>query len=635
MTTIPQDVQVVIAVVAVLVLLASFKLWARLFGMVTIPDDAIGIVYKKWVLFGSNRSLPDGHVVALRGEPGLQATTLAPGVHFRLWPWQYSVTKTKFTSVPSGKIGLVEAIDGAPLSAGQVLGRYKECDLFQNVAEFMANGGQRGPQLCVLPPGLYRINTGVFKVTTADQTIVKNNMVGIVTTKEGKSLPTTEIAGAEIDGHNSFQDADAFVDKGGFKGLQEQVILAGKYNLSPLFCSVEEVPMTTVPIAHVGVVISYVGKTGKDLTGDEFEHGNLVSRGERGVWIEPYDPGRYPINPYTHKVEMVPTANVVLNWATGKTEAHMLDKDLCTITVRSKDGFKFNLDVSQIIHVPRKEAPKVIARFGSMQNLVTQVLEPTIGNYFRNSAQDASVIEFLQERSKRQEAAKTQISGALKEYNVGAEDTLIGDITPPEELMKPLTQKKVAETEQATYAAQKITEETRKTLQQARAEADTQASVVTAQRKVEISTFDASASVERSKGDAKSKTIQAEADANIVKIVAEAEANRKTIAAKADANSKTVNAQADADVTRLNGEADAARAKAVGSAEAEVIKMKTAAMDADKYAIVQVAQALANAKQPLVPAMMAGGNGGGSVIDMLLATQLKAIMPVPGAKESK
>ena len=84
------------------------------------------------------------------------------------------------------------------------------------------------------------------------------------------------------------------------------------------------------------------------------------------------------------KVELVPTTNLVLNWASAGSEAHNLDKNLSTITVRSKDGFPFNLDVSQIIHVPTTEAPKVIARFGNMVNLVSQVLEPTIGNYFRN-----------------------------------------------------------------------------------------------------------------------------------------------------------------------------------------------------------------------------------------------------------
>ena len=101
------------------------------------------------------------------------------------------------------------------------------------------------------------------------------------------------------------------------------------------------------------------------------------------------------INTYTMKMELVPTTNLVLNWANARSEAHKLDKHLSTITVRSKDGFPFNLDVAQIIHIPANEAPKVIARFGSMNNLVSQVLEPTIGNYFRNSAQDSDVICFL------------------------------------------------------------------------------------------------------------------------------------------------------------------------------------------------------------------------------------------------
>ena len=85
-----------------------------------------------------------------------------------------------------------------------------------------------------------------------------------------------------------------------------------------------------VPIAQVGVVIAYVGAEGKDVSGDAFKHGNLVSKGQRGVWAEPLDPGKYPINPYTHKVELVPTANVVLNWAVGKTESHKLDEKLST-----------------------------------------------------------------------------------------------------------------------------------------------------------------------------------------------------------------------------------------------------------------------------------------------------------------
>jgi uncharacterized membrane protein YqiK len=437
--------------------------------------------------------------------------------------------------------------------------------------------------------------------------------VGVVTAKDGTPLPTGEIAGKETPGHNMFQDGEVFIHNGGFKGLQEQVILAGRYFINPRFATVEIKPMTDVPIANVGVVIAYVGEEGVDQSGEAFKHGNLVKKGQKGVWVDPLDPGKYAINPYTHKVEVVPTANIVLNWATGKSEAHKLDERLSTITVRSWDGFTFNLDVSQIIHIPRNDAPKVIARFGTMANLVTQVLEPTIGNYFRNAAQTSDVIEFLKKRSERQAEAKLAISAALVEYNVNAIDTLIGDITPPEALMKTLTDRKIAEQEQVTYKTQQLAEETRKDLQQARAMADTQARVVDAERSVSIADFAAQSVVKQAQGAGQSKTITAEADARV-----------KTINADADARVKTVNADADAKVVIMVGNADAEKARAVGTAEADVIKMKIASMESGNYAAVQIAQALATNHIKLVPDIMAGGGADqGSLINVLLAKMLQ------------
>ena len=604
-----------ILVVVILVFLLQKLILRYVFGTVIVAKDQIGIVNKKWVLMGSHRTLPDGAIVALSGEAGLQADTLAPGIHFGLWAWQYSVTLADFTTIDKGQIGIVEARDGKPLSSGRVLARAVDCNSFQNTRQFIANGGERGPQISIIPPGTYRINTAMFTVLPAEVLEIPDNSVGIVTTKDGTQLPTGEIAGKEIPGHTLFQDGETFIRNGGFKGLQEQVILAGRYFINPRFATVEIKPMTEVPIAQVGVVIAYVGEEGQDQSGAEFKHGNLVKKGQKGVWVDPLDPGKYAINPYTHKVELVPTANIVLNWATGKSEAHKLDERLSTITVRSSDGFTFNLDVSQIIHVPRNDAPKVIARFGTMANLVTQVLEPTIGNYFRNAAQTSDVIEFLKKRSERQSEAKESITAALVEYNVNAIDTLIGDITPPEALMKTLTDRKIAEQEQVTYKTQQLAEETRKDLQQAKAMADTQARVVDAERSVSIADFAAQAVVKQAQGAGQSKTITAEADARV-----------KTINADADARVKTVNADADAKVVIMVGNADAEKARAVGTAEADVIKMKISSMESGNYAAVQIAQALASNHIKLVPDIMAGGSGGsetGGLINVLLAKMLQ------------
>jgi uncharacterized membrane protein YqiK len=572
------------AVVLVLVVIFQRQI-LRLFGVVLIPQSSIGIVDKRYAILGRNRTLAEGEIVALNGEAGIQADTLAPGLHFFLWPWQYRIKLQDFLVVPQDCIGVVEARGGIPLTEGRVLGKRVECKAFQDARAFLVGGGQRGPQITIIPPGTYRINTSVFSVTTAKVLEIPVNAVGVVTIKDGRPLNTGEIAGPEVKDHNSFQDAQAFIDAGGYKGLQEQVILAGRYFINPMFATVEIKPMTAVPIANVGVVIAYVGEPGKDVTGDAFKHGNIVSRGEKGVWNDPLDPGMYPINPYTIRVELVPTANVVLNWADGKTEAHNLDKDLSTITVRSSDGFKFNLDVSQIIHIPRPDAPKVIARFGSMVNLVTQVLEPTIGNYFRNAAQNSDVIDFLKNRQTRQGDARKSISDALQEYNVGAVDTLIGDITPPDELMKTLTDRKIADQRKVTFDSQRLAEDNRRELEKSKAMADTQASVVTAERSVTIAGFAADATIKQAEGQARAKTVNADADATVTKVTGEANAA----------------------VTKVTGDADAGKTLAVGTAEADVIKLKIASMTSDNYAVIETAKALSASGFKLVPDIVAGG----------------------------
>lgn len=565
----------------------------RLLGIAMIPDDSIGVVTKKFGIFGHTR-LPDGRVIALNKEAGFQADTLAPGLYLCYWPWQFSIEVVKFITVPQTRVGIVEARDGAPIPTGRVLAQHTESNSFQDARAFLSSGGQRGPQLDVIPPGTYRINTALFQVRIVDAVLIPGGKVGLVTTLEGEPLATNEIAGRIVDGHKSFQNAHEFMAHGGMKGLQEQVVLAGMYYLNPLFVNIELIDLIDIPIGYVGVVVSFVGAKGTDTSGAAFTHGNIVSEGQKGVWATPLDPGRYPINLRTMRVEQVPTTNIVLNWATGKSEAHQLDKNLSTITVRSGDGFTFNLDVSQIIHVSRENAPKVIARFGTMVNLVTQVLEPTIGNYFRNSAQSSDVIEFLRGRAGRQQEAAQFIMDALTKYNVQAVDTLIGDITPPEKLMETLTDRKVAEQRKITFATQQAAEEQRQEFANAKALADTREQVVTASRAAEVSKLNAEATVNRARGEAESKTINASADANVILVT---------------------------------GEATAKKTQQVGDAEAGVLKKKVDAVGSQYYALMNVVDQLAINKTALVPQISVQGgdkDGGGrpTILDALVGNLL-------------
>jgi len=67
-------------IVAILLSAVFYKSIFRLFGIVIVPEDKIGLVTKKFVLFGANKELSGDRIIATNGEAGLQSDYLAPGV---------------------------------------------------------------------------------------------------------------------------------------------------------------------------------------------------------------------------------------------------------------------------------------------------------------------------------------------------------------------------------------------------------------------------------------------------------------------------------------------------------------------------------------------------------------------------
>jgi uncharacterized membrane protein YqiK len=559
-----------------------------LLGVVFIRERQVGIIIKK---FGAH-SLPPGRLIAVGGEAGYQADTLAPGLHFGYFRWQYRIIKAPVTVVPQGEIALVVTADGASIPSERILGKVVDCDNFQDARKFLVNGGEKGRQLGILTAGTYRINKALFNVITSETAHehgmgagqltlqrVEPDMVGIVTTLDGKPIDAGEIAGTTIPGHENFQNAQTFLDGSGRRGLQEQILLSGTWNLNPWFVQVEQVPMVQIPIGYVGVVISFVGQAHVDVSGLEFKHGDLVNVGHKGVWVTPLYPGKHPLNTRVMKVELVPTTNIVLNWAT-RTESHHYDEKLSSITVRSKDGFAFNLDVAQIIHVGALDAPKVISRVGSMQNLVDHVLQPIVGNYFRNSAQDYTVLDFLSARSQRQIDAAEHIRKAIGAYDVQAIDTLIGDINPPAQLMQTQTDRKIAEEQRKTYEVQEAAQKQRQQLVRQTSLADIQHQVVGAEQGVNIAELEANAHIKQATGDSEAVRL------------------------------------------RALGEAEAIRA--TGQAKAEAYRVGVESLGAQGYTIMQLMQIVGERNVRIVPDVaVSGASANPGIVDGLLGLMLR------------
>jgi len=577
------------AVLVGLVIVITFIVFSKsLFGLVVISEREVGIVIRK---FGPK--LAAGQHIALKGEAGYQAATLSPGWHFGYYPWRFSIKKVSVVRIPQGQIGLIVAGDRATPPASRILGRAVDSDSFQDARKFLLNGGEKGRQLDILTAGVYRINTALFSVIIAQNAesyqmhpsqlqvyTITPDMVGIVTTLDGAPIEDGEIAGAMVHGHANFQRPQRFLENNGRRGLQEQVLLSGAWNLNPWFVNVEQVPMTEIPIGHVGIVIAYVGKVHQDVSGDGFRHGNLVEPGHKGVWVTPLYPGKHPLNTRILKIELVPTTNIVLNWA-KRTEQHSYDTRLAPITVRSQDGFAFNLDVSQIIHIGALDAPKVISRVGAVQNLVDHVLQPIVGNYFRNSAQEYTVLDFLSARSERQAEAASHIRKAISAYDVQAIDTLIGDITPPEKLMVTQTDRKIAEEERKTYEVQQMAQEQRQELVRATKMADIQEEMVRSEKGVQIAELEARSTIKKAKGDAEATKL------------------------------------------RSKGESEAIRS--MGQAQADAYRAGVEALGGDGYTAVQLMQIIGEQDVRIIPdiAVQSGQGGGNGMVDGLLGMVLR------------
>lgn len=559
-------------------------------GLVVIGEKEVGIVVKKFALSG--KGLPAGRLIALKKEAGYQADTLPPGWHWGYWPWQYAVKKESVTVVPQGEIALIVAADGSSIPPERILGKIVECDNFQDARKFLTNGGEKGRQLGFLTAGTYRINTALFKVITVANAAANDmkpeslyiheispDRVGIVTTLDGSPIPAGEIAGPIIPGHDNFQNGQKFINGGGERGLQEQVLLSGSWNLNPWFVSVEQVPMTEIPIGYVGVVVSFVGKAQEDVSGASFTHGNLVKPGHKGVWVDPLYPGKHPLNTRVMAIELIPTTNIVLNFTARISGEHGYDSNLTALKLLSFDGFTFDLEVFQIIHIAAMDAPKVISRLGSMQNVVDQVLRPIIGNYFRNSAQEYTILDFLTARSERQVEASQYVKSALQAYDVNAVDSLIGLITPPPELMQTLTDRKLAEEQKKTFEVQQLAQNQRQELVRATSMADIQDRMVTSEQNVQIAELNSQAEIKKATG---------EAEATKLKALAEAEGIRAT-----------------------------------GNAKAETYRAGVEALGEQGYTAMQLMQIIGDRNVRLIPDVLVNGSGGNnSLVDGLLTMLL-------------
>jgi uncharacterized membrane protein YqiK len=538
---------------AVLVLILLLVL---LSGVRVIPNTRIGIVEKRFSPKGSVKS----GFIALNGEAGFQPSVLRGGLHY-LMPIQYVVHTAPLVTIPQGKIGYIFARDGKLLDPTQTLASNEEVSDFQDVESFLKDGGQRGPQRRVLREGTYAINLVQFIVLTdgrvyslplsrEDMDVIQkmatviaerngfvpviikdtDDKIGIATVHDGPSLGQGEIIAPVVGDdpkmedtyHNKFQDPDKFLKAGGFRGRQLQVLVEGTYYVNRLFATVEMIQKTVIEVGNVGVVVSYTGDTGEDLSGKEYRHGELVLRGKRGVWEEALLPGKYAFNTYAGKVVSVPTTNFILKWIRSQTGAHKFDENLSEVSLITKDAFEPSLPLSVVVHIDYKKAPLVIQRFGDIKRLVEQTLDPMVAAYFKNIGQTRTLIQLLQERSAIQQIASQEMKEKFEHYNLELEEVLIGTPSSPENdhqietILTQLRSRQIAAEQIETYDRQEKAAVKERELREAESRAQMQTGMTQAELNIQIQSNQGKADYQRSIQQAAQIRALAEAEAEKV-----------------------------------------------------------------------------------------------------------------------
>lgn len=537
-----------------------------LLGIRYVPNKRVGIVEKRW----SSRGSVSAGLIALSDEAGFQPQVLRGGLHW-LMPFQYSIHIMPLVTIPQGKIGYAFARDGRALPPTQALGSNVKANNFEDAAAFLRNGGQRGPQRQILREGTYAINLALFVVLTQDrvyylqlnkdedqvfkrmaQTIVERNgfepvvisgaddLVGVVTVHDGAALADGEIIAPVVGNepaspetyHNNFQDPERFLLGGGRRGRQLQVLVEGTYYLNCLFATTELIAKTIVDVGQVGVVVWYAGKFGTDLSGTDYKHGELVRRGERGVWSEALLPGKYPFNTYAGKVVLVPTTNLILKWIRSEAGSHRFDENLAEVSLITKDAFEPSLPLSVVIHIDYRKAPLVIQRFGDIRRLVEQTLDPMVAAYFKNIGQTRTLIQLLQERSQIQRVAGEEMKEKFLHYNLELEEVLIGTPTSSkgdqriEDILTQLRTRQIAEEQVETYARQEKAAVKERELREAEARARSQQKLTESELAISIQANQGKAEYQLALQQAEKVRALAEAEGSRIRTLAEAEAER-------------------------------------------------------------------------------------------------------------
>lgn len=451
-------------------------------SFVLVAADQVGHLKRIYAF----QELPPGHVVALPGQKGPQATVLGPGFHFIPFVRVlYQVEELPLVEVPEGSYGQVTAVDGAPMPSGMFMAPAIPDERLADMLDaetFLRKGGYRGPQETVLKPGSYRLNRYLFDVTidkATAATVIPAGHVGVV--KSNVALPGV--------------------------ACREERVTAAPGAVAP-----------SQPIVPVPVPAS------------ESLSVPLVPRGCVGIWKEPLLPGAYYLNKRAYEVTLVDTrvqtwefkggylkrsvdlsvdqqGNIRQNERSSNEPVPPNSADRAVFV--KIEGWDIPVELRVLVQVDPQDAPIVVGSVGGLREIEDRILVPAIRSVVRNVAGSAirvpvrnadgtiaqpprteiratRVLDLIENREAIEQTIASIIRVEGRKAGVDIREIRLGEPAIPPEILIPRLRQQLADQLSQSYVRETAAQQKRIETEQARATANEQPRLVESQIAVQV-----------------------------------------------------------------------------------------------------------------------------------------------------
>lgn len=299
-----------------------------------------------------------------------------------------------------------------------------------NEMEIAPDETYKGVQQIKLSEGRYFYNPYVWDWQIVPMVEVATNKLGVKVRKTGDDLEYGEI----------------IAWKENQKGIVPQVLRPGRYPINSYAESVKFHDPVTVPAGFKGVVTLLAAPM------PEKPNVLLVAEGTRGVQKKTLDPGRYYINPYVKRVDLVDCRSQRFNLAKNKD-----------MGFPSKDGFWVSLDGIIEFRVKPDRASEVFVTYNDVSNddaiaeeIISKIILPNARSFCRIQGSNKSGRDFISGDTRIQ--FQKDFQGAMRQEcePLGIEiiQALITQINPPQAIAGPVRDREVARQKLNQYSQQ-------------------------------------------------------------------------------------------------------------------------------------------------------------------------------------